>query len=493
MELAMGIDLGTTAVKVGLFAVADGRPVAVSTREYALDTPHPGWAELDPDVYWTALVAGARDAIGRASAGDRVVSIGLSSQGQTFVMLDAHQRPLRKAIAWVDTRAEAELREFMAAVGDDDFYARTGSPFPNGIDSAPKLLWVRRHEPETFARAAYVLVLPAYIALRLTGRPVTDPGNAASTSWYDVREARWWSRAIEFLGVRAEQLGQVAPGGTLMGGLELAAADELGLPAGVPVGAGANDQTCAAVALGNRGPGTLSATIGTAMAIVGTAAPEAPPPTGGVLVGQHPLGGGRLLLAYAKTAAIVLTWFRDKMAVGCSYEDLLREAETAPAGCDGLLCLPHLAGTGTPSFRESVRGGFVGLGLGHERRHFVRAIVEGVCHGARDALALVRRFGAEADCLIASGGAVRSPFWTQALADSVGMPVIVPECAEAACRGAALLGLLAAGMDSARDWPGDTGGEPCVYTPDSTRSAAYDEAYCRYCVAMDALYPGARE
>jgi len=491
-EFALGIDLGTTAVKVGLFDAGRGVPLALSAQEYRLSTPAPGWVELDPSIYWERTVAGVREVSGKLPSGGRIVSVGLSSQGQTFAMLDHGGEPVRPAIVWIDSRATAELAEFAAAVGGERFYRATGSPFPNTVDSAPKILWVRRNEPDVFARVAHVLVLPAYIAYRLTGRMVADSGDAASTSLYDAEAGGWWPEAVAAVGLEPAMLGRVAEGGTLIGGIDATAADELGLLAGLPVGAGANDQTCAAIAMGNRAPGTLTGTVGTALAVLGTAPAAAPHPGGGVLVTRNPIGGHRLLLAYTKTAAIMLTWFRDKVVTGRSYEELLSEAAQVPAGCEGLTALPHLSGMATPSFDDAVRGGFVGLSIQHGRRHMTRAIVESVCFGARDCIGLIRDAGVEGDAFIVSGGATRSSVWMQALADVLGMRVRVPDCPEAACRGGALLGLLAAGRQEALDWPAGTGQASASYVPDPAVRPAYEAAYERYGRAMDALYPGAR-
>jgi len=492
-EVALGIDLGTTAVKVGAFDVASGRPVAVSAQPHELSTPQPDWVELEAETYWDCTVRGVRDVMRRAGRDAQAVSVGLASQGQTFVVLDAQRRPLRPAIVWIDTRARAELEEFARAVDHSRFYRNTGVPFPNVIDSAPKILWVKRHEPEVFAAARHIIVLPAFIALRLTGEPVADPGNAGSTGLLDEGTLGWWPEAVAAVGVDPALLGRVAPSGSAIGGLSPEAAQELGLPEGIPVGTGANDQSSAAVAMGNRQPGQLSATIGTAMAVVGTVEPTEEAYSAGLLVGRHPLGDALSVLAYAKTAAILLTWFRRAFGVEESYEDLTHEAAHAPVGCDGLTCIPHMTGMGTPSFDDGVRGAFLNVGLQHQRRHFLRAMVEAVCFGARDSVEQMRGVGAAFGDLIVSGGATQSPSWMQAMADCLQLPVRVPECAEAACRGGALLGLIAAGRRAeALAWPASEAGLEQRYAPDAGQAPGYDEAYGRYVSAMDTLYPGAR-
>lgn len=491
-DVALGIDLGTTAVKVGLFEAHCGRPVAVSSQEYTLSTPRPGWAELDPDTYWNSLVRGTRDVLAHLGDAQRVVAIGLSSQGQTFVMLDAQGRPLRPAIVWLDTRAGTELAELREALPPGEFYRRTGCALASVVDSAPKVLWVKRNEPDVFASARRVLVLPSYIAWRLTGNAVADPGDASSTGLWDRVARRWWPEALAAVGVDVGMLGEVLPSATVLGRLTSSASRELGLPAGVPVATGANDQTCGAVSMGNRKPGDLTGTVGTAMALLGTVAADADPLATGLPFTDHPLGAGLLLLAYTKTAAIVLTWYRDAFAPNESYETLIEEAATTPAGCEGLTCLPHLAGMATPSFDDSVRGGFLNVTLQHRRGHLMRAVLEAVCHGARDSIALMDSVGECWQSLTVSGGATRSAFWMQMLADSLGLPVRVPDCVEAACRGAALLALVAVGVTEAAGWPSGVSNEAAVYEPRAELRASYDESYRRYANTMNTLYPNAR-
>lgn len=492
-ELALGIDLGTTAVKVGLFAVEDGRTVAVRSEPNGLDTPHPGWAECEPGRYLERTADGIRGVLADAPAGSRVVSIGLSSQGQTFVMLDADGRPVRPAIVWLDTRAGAEAEEIASGIPRAAFYRQTGIPFVNAVASAPKIQWVRTHESEAFARTAHVLTLPAYVAWWLTGRMAGDSTNARSTGLLDARDA-WWPEAVEAVGLRVEQLGEVLPPGSPIGPLTGERARAAGLPPGIPVSAGTNDQAAGALSMGNRAPGMVSATVGTAMAVQATVPAGVDPFSTGLLVGRHPLGGGWSVLSYMKTAAIALTWFRDRFAPGASYEDLASEAAEAPVGAGGLTFLPHLTGMGTPSFDGSVRGAFLHMGMEHERKQFVRAVLEAVCFGARESLDTVRGLYPTLAGLTVSGGATRSPEWMRMMADCLGIPVTVAECGEAACRGGAMLGLLGAGDAGALAWPATAGEEPpASYAPDPANATAYGEAYARYLAAMDTLYPGARE
>ncbi len=489
-DALMGLDLGTTAVKVGVFDADSGETLGVTRAEYTPVAPHPDWLELDAREYWRAAVDATRAA--RAQAGGaRVVGIGLSSQGQTFVPLDGRRRPLRPAIVWLDTRAEEQARRLSAMFDADELRRRRGVPAFNAIDSAPKMLWLREHEPETWAATRHLVMLPDYLGLLMTEKLRLDLCNAGSTGLVDRTVDDWWPVGLDAVGVPREWLSPLGRPGEPIGELTAAAAREMGLEAGAPVALGSNDQLNGAVGAGNVEPGLASGTAGTAMAIIATLAqvPDAMPD--GMNWGKHPVPGLWYVLNYAKTSGVVLTWLRELLAAG-DYEALLAEAEQAPVGCDGLVCLPHFSGTATPTFRSDVRGGFVGLTLGHTRGHLVRSVVEAVCFCARDALALTAAVAQEATELRMLGGAARSDWWMQAMADVVRLPIAIPACAEAAVLGAAIFGGVAAGrLESI-----EVGARRFYRTakrldPREDMAQAYDAAYAAYRDAMERMYPGA--
>ncbi len=487
----LGIDLGTTAVKVGLFDAATGEQVALARREYSTVSPAPGWVEMDAEVYWRATVAATREAL--AAAGQpQVLALGLSSQGQTFVPLDADYRPLCSAIVWLDTRAERETEELRAAHDLDEYRRRTLHAFPSAIDSASKILWLRRHEPDIWARTRYLTLLPDYLGLRLTGERRLDINNAASTALVDQTTGDWWDEGLSTVGVDREWLSPIVAPGEPIGALTAQAAEELGLPQGILVAAGSNDQLNGAVGVGNVRPGIASGTVGTAMAIVATVDgidndmyPE-------LLKGRHPVAGLWYLLTYAKTSGVLLSWFRDALAPSFTYEELLAEAARVPPGANGLLCLPHFSGTATPTFRSDVTGAFIGLTLGHGRAHFVRAVTEAVCFCARDAVELSAAAATRPESLRMLGGATQSTFWMQLMASVVRLPLDVPTCSEASVLGGAIFAGVAAGLFSSIQQASETFYHVAAhYEPDEGDTSHYDGIYAAYRQAMERLYPGA--
>ena len=487
-EALMGIDLGTTAVKVGIFDAQSGEMLGVARSEYSPTSPRTGWMELEGETYWHAVVEATREA--HAAAGKpEVIGIGLSSQGQTFLPLDADLRPLRPAIVWLDTRAEDEARRINDAVAADELRLRRGATAVNTVDSAPKILWLRENEPETWAQTRHLVMLPDFIGLRLTGELRLDLSNAGSTAMVDRTQDDWWQEMLDVVGVPREWLSPLGGPGEPIGQLTEEAADELGLREDATVSLGCNDQLAGAVGAGNIAPGLASGTVGTAMAIVVTSA-ETHADEGG-FDGRHAVPGLHYLLTYTKTSGVLLTWLRDLLGAG-DYDTLLAEAQEAPLGCDGLICLPHFSGTATPSFRSDVRGGFVGLSLGHGRPHMIRSVIEAVCFCARQALELAAEAGQPVAELRVLGGAARSDWWMQLMADITRTPLSVPACPDAAVLGAAIFGGVAAGVldsieaGSQRFYRADRS-----FTPDETHGAAGDAAYAAYRAAMERLYPGA--
>ncbi|MFO8080028.1 MAG: FGGY family carbohydrate kinase [Armatimonadota bacterium] len=491
----LGIDLGTTAVKAGVFDAESGRMLGVARAEYSPASPRAGWMELAAGEYWRATVEAVREAH-EAAGRPEVAAIGLSSQGQTFLPLDCDREPLRPAIVWLDTRAEAEARRLNEILDADELRARRGAAEINAVDSAPKILWLRENEPDVWAQTRHLVMLPDFIGERLTGEFRLDVSNAGSTAMVDRTASRdggagdWWPAALDAVGVPREMLSPLGGAGEPIGAFTDGAASELGLTAGATVALGCNDQIAGAVGAGNVEPGIASGTAGTAMAIVATTdATERP--LEGVLHGAHAVPGLRYLLTYAKTSGVLLTWLRDLLA-SADYEELLMEAREAPVGCDGLVCLPHFSGTATPSFRSDVRGGFVGLTLAHGRPAVARAVVEAVCFCARDALELARRSGQPVEELRMLGGAAQSDWWMQTMADVTRTPLAVPACPDAAVLGAAIFGGVGAGLLSSIDeaarafYRADR-----RYDPNRAVAADYDAAYAAYRDAMERVYPGA--
>jgi len=431
MTALVGLDVGTTGVKA-LALAADGEVLARAEEDYPLAIPQPGWAEQDPEDWWRASEA-ALAALGA----DDVAGIGLSGQMHGLVVLDERGRVLRPAILWNDGRTAAECVELEERVGGRRRLVElTGNRALAGF-TAPKLLWLRNHEPETYRRIAHVLLPKDYVRLRLTGEHAIDATDASGTLLFDVAARRWSDEVLAALGLPAEWFPPV---------LESPAV--AGHAGAVPVAAGAGDQAAGALGVGVDRPGPLSIVLGTSGVVFAALPGFAFDPDGRVHAFCHAVPGGWHAMGVMLSAAGSLRWLRDATAPGVGYEPLLAEAERWPPGAGGLLFLPYLAGERTPHADPSARGAFVGLSLHHDRGALVRAVLEGVAYGLRDSLELLRGLGGEPASGRVSGGGARSDLWLRIVSSVLALPLERTAVEEGAAYGAALLGGVAGGTFS---------------------------------------------
>ena len=484
----LSIDLGTTAVKVALFRT-DGALLALSIRELSLSHPAPEQMEIDPRRLWQAVATGTREVLAEArkAGAPAPAGIGLSSQAQTFVLLDERGEPVRPAVMWLDSRAAEEAEEFSRRFTPEETLRQIGRRSVTAVASAPKLRWLSKYEPDCLARARTLLLLPDYLLYRLTGERVTDPVTAASTGLFHPFRRRWWPEGLAFAGAQGLALPVVRGPGEPAGRLRAESASELDLPEGILCAVGTNDQLTGALGAGNVEVGTVSETTGTALALVLTAGPEASPPD---LSGPHPAGDHlRYLMAYSKTAGIVLKWFRDHFWPGASYERIFEAIAAVPIGAEGVTCLPHFSGTASPTFNPRAAGAFAGLRLSHTPAHLARAIVEALTFDLRMNLARLKEWAGSVKGIRAMGGGARSDLWLEMKADVVGLPVERVACAEAASLGAAELAMVAAGeFASVREASLALYRSDRTFEPDPSRAARYAEPFERYRELRRRLY-----
>jgi xylulokinase len=455
----IGLDVGTTGVKAVAIS-PEGEVLARAEEEYPLAIPQPGWAEQDPEDWWRASER-ALAAVGAAGA----ASVGLTGQMHGLVLLDAADRVLRPAILWNDQRTAAECVEIEERIGLARLVELTGNRALPGF-TAPKLLWVRRHEPEVWARVAHVLLPKDYVRLRLTGERAIDAAEASGTLLFDVAGRRWSEEVCAALEVPLEWLPPVHE------------STELG---------GAGDQQAGALGVGVDRPGPLSVVLGTSGVVLAALPGYAADPQARVHVFCHAVPGTWEAMGVMLSAAGSLRWLRD--AVGGSYDELVAEAERWPAGTEGLMFLPYLQGERTPHADPDARGAFAGLSLRHDRGALVRAVLEGVAYGLRDSLELLRELGVQPEGGRASGGGARSRLWLEIVASALGIGIERTAVEEGAAYGAALLGGVAGGVFA------DAGEAvaACVRVrdavePDPAWQRVYDEGYARF----RALYPALR-
>lgn len=495
-------DVGTTSVKTALFD-RGGRPRAKSIRGYVLATPQADWVEADPESYWAAVLSGFRETLQAAGVNPREVrSICGSSQGETIVFLDARDRPVRPAIVWLDNRARAQVEELKARLDPEEFYRHTGCTDIEPTWSLLKVLWVKAHEPESFARTSRILLLEDYIVYRLTGRFCSTPTLLHSSGFLDIQTRRYWDKTAGWAGVTG-LLPEIVEVGSVADRLKPELADELGLSRDTVVVKGAMDQTLSSIGAGNLAAGIVTETTGTAMAIGVTADSVEPILANHLPFQPHALSGKFLILPYAQTSAIIYKWFRDQFAQEelrragdpeQAYETLNALAAGAPAGCDGLVLLPFFAGAYTPENDMYARGVWYGLTLKHGRAHFARGIQEGVGFMLRRILGLILEAGIPIREVRSMGGAARSDLWLQIKADICDLPMVRMQEEETTGLGGALLAAVAVG-----DFPNLAEAARGMvrlgrrFEPEPRYRGVYDRQYALYGRLYQALKPVFRE
>jgi xylulokinase len=468
----VGLDVGTTGVKA-LALSPEGHVLARAEESYDLSTPHPGWAEQDPEDWWRATERAL------AALGGEPTAIGLSGQMHGLVVLDDRDRVLRPAILWNDQRTEGECVEIEERVGLSRLIQLTGNRALTGF-TAPKLLWLRRHEPTTYARVANVLLPKDYVRLRLTGEHAIDVADASGTLLFDVAERRWSQEMLEALELDPTWLPRALESPEVSGETS----------AGTPVAAGAGDQAAAALGVGVDRPGPVSVVLGTSGTVFAALPAFAADPQARVHAFCHAVPGGWHAMGVMLSAAGSLRWLRDALGGGSGYDELTAAAQKWPPGTEGLTFLPYLSGERTPHADPHARAAFAGLTLRHDRGALVRAVLEGVAYGLRDSLELLRELRVDPRAGHVSGGGARSELWLRIIASVLGLPIQRTETDEGSAYGAALLGGVAAGVFRDVHEAVST----CVrlldpIEPDPQWSAVYERGYERFRLLYPALRP----
>ena len=489
MGVVLGIDVSTTATKA-ILVDESGSVLGIASAEYGFEVPHPLWSEQAPALWWTA----AQDAIPRALAsagltGADVAAVGLTGQMHGLVLLDAADEVIRPAILWNDQRTQAECDAIRAALGPARLVELTGNDALTGF-TAPKLAWVRAHEPANWARAAHVLLPKDYVRLRLTGVHAMDKADGAGTILFDLAARDWSDDVLAALRIDRRWVPPTYEGPVVTGVVSEAAADATGLRAGTPVVAGGGDQAANAVGVGAVAPGVVALSLGTSGVVFATTDAPLRDPAGQVHAFCHAVPGRWHMMTVMLSAAGSLRWFRDALAPGVGYGELTAAAGEVPAGSDGLLFLPYLTGERSPHPDPLARGAFVGLTVRHDRRHLTRAVLEGVAFGLRDGLDQMLAAGMPLpDQIRASGGGISSPTWCQILADVMGVELATVSTTEGAAYGAASLGAVGAGWFPTVEVVVSTWVRATAAASPGPDAAAYADAMDRYRELYPALAP----
>jgi xylulokinase len=490
MSYLLGLDAGTTSIKAWLYDAESGLPVAGAARPTPLASPRAGWAEHDPELLWRAAAASIREALERAPAARPIAALAIASMGEAGVLLDERGAPLYPIVAYYDPRSAPYVEWWRARIDPAALHAISGQVL-RPVFGAMKLLWLREAHPELFARARRWLSVGDYLIRRLTGVDATDRTLASRTMLLDQRTRQWSIELLGIAGISADLLPKVHPSGTIVGEVVGAAAGQTGLPAGTPVATGGHDHLCGGLAAGVVNPGQALVSFGTAAAVL---APSAEFYGGGAVFARglscycYVVGDRYIVQGGLSAAGAALAWLARLLRGGAGPEDyaaLEGAAAKSPPGARGLLCLPHLRGSGTPERDTASRAAFVGLRESHGPGDMWRALAESLACWARQNIAAIEAATARPIAhLTLIGGTARAALLPQALADITGRAVALPDIGEASASGAALLARRAAGMAAP-----DGAGEQYV-EPDTRRAAWYDRFYREaYAPLYEALQP----
>jgi xylulokinase len=490
MSNFLGIDVSTTATKA-LLLDEQGILIAVASSPHTLQTPKPLWSEQDPHEWWDAASASIRSVLEKAGiSGKKIAAVGLTGQMHGLVLLDEAGNVLRPAILWNDQRTQGQCDEIHRRIGKEKFIQITGNVALSGF-TAPKILWVKENEPDVFAKAKHVLLPKDYIRYQLTGEYALDKADGAGTVLFDLKSRNWSSEVLEELGIDPSWMPRTFEGPEFTGRVTPEAASTTGLKVGTPVAAGGGDQAAQAVGVGAVEPGIVGLTVGTSGVVFATTPSALIEPEGRLHAFCHAVPGMWHFMGVMLSAAGSLQWYRDTLAPETSFDDLLKEAESVPAGSEGLQFLPYLSGERTPHPDPLARGAFIGLTLRHHRGHMTRAVLEGVSFGLKDSFRLIQNAGSGAITQVrASGGGTKGALWRQILASVLETELVTVNTTEGAAYGAALLAGVGAGtwidvMSACKATVKITGST----MPDPTQVDVYRRAYPLYRELYPALKP----
>lgn len=455
MPYLMGVDVGTSGVKT-IIVDAKGKLVARAVSEYPLYCPQPGWSEQEPADWWRGTVESIRAALAAGGVKpERIAGLGLSGQMHGSVFLDAAHEVIRPALLWNDQRTAAQCEWITRTVGRKTLQAETCNPVLTGFQ-APKIIWLRDHEPANYERLAKVLLPKDYVRYRLTGEFATEVSDASGTALFNVPRRCWSQVILDKLGLPAEWFPECYESPEVTGAVTAEVAALTGLPAGTPVVGGGGDQAAGGVGNGIVEPGAVSCTTGTSGVVFAYLDEPLMDEQLRTHTFCHAVPGKWHVMGVMLAAGGSLQWLRNTLCTPerelaaqlqvDPYELMTAEAQQAPPGSEGLIFLPYLTGERTPYPDPHARGVFFGLSLRHEKRHLIRAVLEGVAFGLRDCCDLIAGLGLQMPEVRASGGGARSPLWRQIQADVCGRAMSVISVDEGAAFGAALLAGVGAGV-----------------------------------------------
>ncbi|KGP72836.1 gluconokinase [Pontibacillus yanchengensis] len=484
----IGLDIGTTSTKAVVFQY-DGNVVSEYEVGYELDQTHPGFAEQDANEIYEAATSAIRNAIQQEDVPEESISaVGMSAAMHSLICVDDKGRALSPSITWADRRSVEEAKQLQKE--ERDIYLRTGTPL-HPMSPFAKLLWMKQNDYEPYHQASKFVSIKEYLIYRWFGEFVVDYSVAASSGFYDIHKQEWDEHALELAGITTTQLSHIVPETYQLKGLSDEAAEKMGLLSTTPFIAGGSDGPLANLGIGAIEPGETAITIGTSGAIRQFTAKPSVDDRQEVFCYSFSedlwITGGP-----TNNGGIVLNWLKDLFSnegYVLSFDQLNHLAAEAPAGSDGLLFLPHLNGERAPFWDANAKANYIGLRSTHEKKHMIRAGMEGVIYSIYHIAHVLERLGNHHETLYASGGFARSPLWLQMLSDVFGKPVHVPKSHQSSAWGAAWTALYSIGeVDSLESIKSSIPMQTSVQ-PDMSQHEIYQQMFAVY----QTIYPALKE
>ena len=487
MEHFITIDVGTTAIKVGLFDRI-GRLKHLVRREYELDTARSNIVEMEAEHYWQYTLQAMRRLVDETEVPkSQILSIAIASQGETLVPVGEDGRPLRRAIVWLDNRSRAECDELRTAFG---LIRATGQNEIIPTWPATRLLWIRKNEPEIFTKTAKFLLLEDYLIYKLTGAFVGEYSLYTSSYLLDITQRRWMPEVLDFIGIDPEQLPSLREPGTVIGGLRPETCTELGLDPATRIVTGAMDQAASVVGAGGITENVTVETTGTVLSVCRTLDEFDETAHRGHPVHYHAVAGKYHSIDWCPTGGKSLAWLRDLLSprTPLDFDEFTAASSKVAPGSEGLKFFPFLSGLGTFGPVSESHGAFVDIELHHGQHHFIRSVLESVAFLIRRNLETARLHSEQTEIRSLGGGAASS-LWNQIKADATGKRIVTLECNESSSLGIAMVQAVACGVyGNFEEAASQMVRKSRTFEPDEDRSRRYDELYSEYASVMERLY-----
>ena len=482
----LGIDIGTSGLKAAVFA-RGGEVIASASENYAVSYPQPGWAEQDPEAWWQAACTALKKLFSGTVRADEIAGIGIDGQSWSAIAVDENGRVLAPTPIWLDTRAKEICDRLNEKVGAERIFSLAGNSLQPAYTTA-KIAWYRENQPEVCRKTAKILQSNSFLAYRLTGVFSHDLSQGYGVHAFDMRNGCWDDVMCEALEIPREFLPKLYPCHEIIGTVTKKAAEETGLAAGTPVAAGGLDAACGTLGTGVLGAGETQEQGGQAGGMSVCIDRYAADPR--LILGYHTVPDHWLLQGGTTGGGGVLRWLKESVFSGEAFDSLTEEAEQMPAGSDGVIFLPYMAGERSPIWDPDAKGVFYGLDFNKTKGHLIRAALEGTAFALRHNLETAEEAGVQAGVLRAMGGAANSVLWTQIKADVTGHPITVPSADTATTLGAAMLAGVGTGFyGSFGEAVESTVRTVRTHEPDVRKKAVYDELYGRYRELYERLKP----